>query len=642
MRKINYTQEFITAYGRGKHIDIYEAVPAEDSKSGKSGVYSMKYTAACNIRKANVERRHDLYFTPNIIKVGCNRSINNLETYNALFIDMDAGRVDGKYLPLEEVEVKKQQFMKEIEVFEITPTYIVETRNGYQVHWLLKNRDTVTEEQWNFAMQKLIRKFHSDRNVSDSARLMRLPFTLWQKKKEGLDPFEVVLRAANNVEVSIDEVLNALKDIELDDPFGVTNKKVSVNTIPSIGHPITLPQTDNIKAIQSGNYMYFRDSFRTPEQIFDNDYEAMGFILRNIDIAEFLGISDRQNIHCIFHEDDHPSAFISCPAENESGIYLYTCRTGSDPDKGECDFGTGSILHITERLMKVSKTEARKFIYNCLNVKIIEAEWKREQRELLLDNIIALHTMEWEQTAPEVLKAVKNYLPLLDYIHGEANLNLKVMKINDNGEAVFFFSQRRTAAYLGYASHSKINQRIAFLAFLTLIKKIPDEEVSIEWVETAKRYSESNGYEESIQFYSIPSYSVQQLSEVKKRVILWKNHNGTMKAISRDYFLLTFGKAIANEVYPKTVGRTVAKATCQFKANFSQKVATLTGEKGWTTEKEVLKLLKGYGYIKEVKEKRVLDSTLQELRLKKVYLNKELKERYNIDLAYGSRIIIQQ
>lgn len=640
--KINSIQEFLTAYGRDQHIDIYEAVPAEDSKSGKSGVYPMKYTAACNIRKANIERRHDLYFTPNIIKVGCNRTIKNLEIYNALFIDMDAGRVDGKYLPLEKVVVKKLQFMEEIEAFEIKPTFIIETRNGYHIHWLLKDRENVTAKHWNIAMQKLIKKFHSDRNASDAARLMRLPFTFWQKKSEGLDPFEVVLRDANDVEASIDGVLNALKGIDVRDPLGVNNNKVSVLTTPSIVHPLTLFTTDNIKAIQSSNFEYFRDLFGFSEQVFDNDYEAVGYIIRNIDIAEYLGISNRQSFPCIFHDDKHPSAFISSPAENNNGIYLYTCRTGLNHDKGECDFGTGSIMQVTERLMKVSKTEARKFLYKCFNIRIVEAEWKQEQRELLMDNIMSLHTMEWEETAPDVLAAVRNYLPLLDYMHNEANLNLKAMKMSESGEAIFFFSQRRAAAFFGYASVSKINQRIAFLTFLKFIKKIPDAMVPIEWTDAAKRYSESKGYEESIQFYSITSYSEQHMRSVKERVELWRKHNGTMKAISRDYFLLTFGEAIADEVYPKTAGRTVAKATRQFKANFRQKVATLTGDKGWTTEKEALKLLKGYGYIKEVREKRVLDSTLQELGLKKVYLNKEMKEQFNINLPYGSRVIIQQ
>jgi hypothetical protein len=40
-----------------------------------------------------IERRHDLYFTPNIIMENRNRTVNNIMIYNALFVDIDAGRI---------------------------------------------------------------------------------------------------------------------------------------------------------------------------------------------------------------------------------------------------------------------------------------------------------------------------------------------------------------------------------------------------------------------------------------------------------------------------------------------------------------------------------------------------------------------
>jgi hypothetical protein len=633
-------KQFLKAYGRGEHIDIYELIPADESKNGKAAAYAMRYTSSSNINKANVDRRHDIYFTPNIINKDCRRTANNLKLYNALFIDMDAGRVNGKYRPLQEVASIKQQFNIDIQSFELQPTFIVETRNGYQLHWLLKDREAINSNQWDMAMSKLIKRFNSDSNASDNVRLMRLPFTLWQKKHEGLEPYEVTIKVANSVEHGINEMLDALKDVELRDPLGVTNKKVSVNTIPSIGHPITLPENENLEAIINRDFMYFRDRFGAAEMFFDNDYEAIGYILREIDMANYLGLNNRQKFSCLFHEDSNPSAFISAPEENQSGIYLYTCRTGSNHDSGKCDFTTGSILQVTERLMNASKQEARKFLYKCFNVTVEESDWKQEQRELLLDNIMALHRLDWEDSAPELLTATRSYLPLLEYIHNEANMHVKAMKQNDNGEVLFFFSQRRAASYFGYSSHSKISQRIAFLTFLKLVKKIPDADVPREWINIAMAYSKARDYEESIQFYSIPSYTEQHIRSVKERLSLWKKHNGTMKGISRDYFLLTFGGNIADEVYPKAVGRDVAVATMQFQVNFINKVSHLIDNKGWTTEKEVLGFLKGFSFIKEVKEKRVLDSALQELALKKIYLNKSIKELYDIGLPYGSRIII--
>jgi hypothetical protein len=128
----------------------------------------------------------DLYFYVNGYA-----TIDEVRSHKTCFVDLDAGRgADGKYLPSRQVNVAKAGFIKQIGAFPLVPTWIVETRNGYQVYWVLKeSARRVSRIVWNGLQKKLANHFGGDTLAIKPNQLLRVPFTWWQKPWESKAPF---------------------------------------------------------------------------------------------------------------------------------------------------------------------------------------------------------------------------------------------------------------------------------------------------------------------------------------------------------------------------------------------------------------------------------------------------------------------
>lgn len=119
---------------------------------------------------------YEAYFTVNGFLNHRGATKTNLTNLNAFFIDID-GRKDA-----EEIENIKKMLM---------PTYIVETKRGYHVYWLLDEpiyKDECTPEQWNQAVLQwelieasIVEKLNGDPVVKDVSRILRVPNSLYWK-----------------------------------------------------------------------------------------------------------------------------------------------------------------------------------------------------------------------------------------------------------------------------------------------------------------------------------------------------------------------------------------------------------------------------------------------------------------------------
>lgn len=94
------------------------------------------------------------------------REKGNLKHLNAFMIDLDKA-------PTAEA---KARHIKKISESKLLPSFVVETRNGYHILWLLESgygKDDVQE--WKAIQNALIGHFGGDRACSDESRLLRMP-----------------------------------------------------------------------------------------------------------------------------------------------------------------------------------------------------------------------------------------------------------------------------------------------------------------------------------------------------------------------------------------------------------------------------------------------------------------------------------
>ncbi len=127
---------------------------------------------------------YESYFTVNGFENAPNAKLENCSSLNAFFVDID-GRKD-----LEELDRIKAK---------LDPTFILETKNGYHIYWLLDEpifKAEVSEEEWKTAIKKwerieqaIVIELKADPPVKDVPRILRIPDTFYWKKS-GADYLE--------------------------------------------------------------------------------------------------------------------------------------------------------------------------------------------------------------------------------------------------------------------------------------------------------------------------------------------------------------------------------------------------------------------------------------------------------------------
>jgi len=123
------------------------------------------------------EQGYEAYFTVNGFKEVKDAKKENCTSINAFFVDID-GRKDTDELD----EISKK----------IEPSFILETKNGHHIYWLLDEpiyKDEMSTEEWTGAVsqwerieQSIVTTLNADKVVKDITRIMRIPNTYYWKK----------------------------------------------------------------------------------------------------------------------------------------------------------------------------------------------------------------------------------------------------------------------------------------------------------------------------------------------------------------------------------------------------------------------------------------------------------------------------
>lgn len=150
------------------------------------------------------------FFTPNTIKLdderGHGRCAKNCIAVNNVYVDIDAGKdANGHYYDMEEVSKRKAAIMDIIRQTILTPTAIVETRNGFHLYWSIDKADQKDIERGKKLLKSIVKTIPiADSAASDLSRLLRVPGSVHHK--EGLEPFTVRIVEATPVSYTMDQL----------------------------------------------------------------------------------------------------------------------------------------------------------------------------------------------------------------------------------------------------------------------------------------------------------------------------------------------------------------------------------------------------------------------------------------------------
>lgn len=630
------TKEFLEAIHKDNKIN-FRAIKADSKPININGLYN-EYMIDKLLQLNN--QGYDIYFVVN----GGGTKQAEINKINAVFIDFDCGRDENKqYYSLDKVEVFKNEKLEVIEQFKYQPSLVVETRNGLHVYWLV---DNATNEEYLDCQLRLINYFHSDEAVKTLERIMRVPYYWWSKK--GYERFMSKVIINNDVRYNIQDIMNVLPEVEkkeiikknktalkLEKPI-IKKKESNIDFIKNLdieGLQSVLFPADCDRGRKGGlidKYNIYSSIYppKTPRHIVSNRNE-MYKTIGHIDLIEFLGL-DSDRFNCIFHEDNNPSAGIFI---GNDGNYIYKCFGSS------CGF-VGGIIRIVERLAKCNKPKAINFIKSVYGIELIESDWQKEQKEILQANIDYLLSNQMQEEYPELYKRIKNYIPLLVVLHNIAMNNVKDENIIDSEDVTFFSSLSNIMNELQSNNHN-VTDRINLFALLELIKKLDITEIPEHLLNRAKHEAAKKKQNYLVNFYSIPSYSDEKLNDADDMARLFIEKNMTMKGWSRELLLRTFGKAVADKVYPQFKNIGISESSYKFEKKFTELLLDIINKQGYATEKQCLDILEGYKGLNHVRMKRVLQEVIEKHDLKRIRCNKEIKEKFKVDSEGYPFIIVK-
>ena len=404
----------------------------------------------------------------------------------------------------------------------------------------------------------------------------------------------------------------------------------------------------NVKAIKEHDVEYLRKVLAHEPIEFENKNEFWDYIYSELDIAELIDIDNPRSFCCVLHDDHNPSANIFT---TQNGVQKYRCCSENL---------TLNIKQLIEMLGNFkSEYKAIQFIMDIYNLSIKESQWSIEQREnidLMISNITL---NKFKELCPQADKNIKYAKDTFLMMLSIARNNVYSEKFsNDDGEIVFFVTNKRLAEYMGKANSQKkidkISKYIKMLIYHDLIRILDDDKVPKELLLKAIKYSGTDKRSgRHVSFYAIPSWVIQQLSTIENNGVRWKEKGYRIDGVSFDMFYRSEGFDVAASIYPQykkkkneygeIVNRTTTQASDERTLKISEVILHCIQNKGYCTEKEVVYIL-GNQYRYEVTDtqiKRSLNEIMDSYGLKKVKANKVLKEQYHIKSDGYPNIIIE-
>lgn len=370
----------------------------------------------------------------------------------------------------------------------------------------------------------------------------------------------------------------------------------------------------------------YKNSFINGTYQFQSEAELYKYI-NSIDLYGYLGVPDG-TFNCILptHEDSKPSANIYI---TDDGTQIYKCF-GCNQSR--------TIISITEQLAHCRRSEAINFIKKVFKIDYKPSEWVEQQRQLMIDSALYLDSEEFKETFPQINKLIRTrktdiqkiLIHMTKYVSDGLQLD---------GKPLFFSSLPNLMNVCERKNKNTMSQSVTLFALLNMLNKVELNCIPLNELNKAKHISAKYGFKKLVNFYQVEEYGFTTLENSEKIAGTLLANNVTLKGLSREYILRTFGVELADKVYP------------QFKYENRQGVSAKSDYMTGQLANVVLHTIQEQGYIFERdinvsgaigrQWKKSIQEILDTYGLKRVKLNNELKDRYEIKCNGYPCIIIR-
>jgi hypothetical protein len=569
----------------------------------------------------------DIYF---IVNTGGTKNADIVKI-NANYIDWDVGRdAEKRYFPLEMVEERKKAFRERLARFPLKPTFVVETRNGYQVYWQTTD---CTKDQFVDIQRRLIAYFGSDKKVCNPNRVMRLPGYYWHKRKFGFPPFYVRVVEFNDLRYTASTLMETLPPCPK--PSKKTQTAAERKSTPSSTKAIT-KDIHNICFCTTGGTF---SCFLTPGDALD--YLKQQNLLEYLQTAAVTTGGSSITVHCPFHTDETASASIF--RNQSTGHWLLTCHSD------HCDFGTGSIIEVACRqLGNVDPATAARHLMKHYGLRLDRQEWINKNVTILNQNIEQIQNLGRDE--------YPHLYTVLNRIRGDLVSKLRVAidliqkePLSINFHPAFFFSLRGFEQRKKHLSslpryHNKQSKKIDRYCLLGLMHKLADDQIPRNLLDKAHQIQEEQKHRYRVQFYAFPHYTPELFRTADALARTLKERKVRLRGLSRGLILDVFGPEAANRVYPLCRNQPCVESSTALAHQVLDAMWESINRDGYTTLGRIAEQVRQEDQSWAVTLERVsrlLPGLLSRGGLKEVYATKVMKAQYHIDSQGYPRIIVR-
>lgn len=506
----------------------------------------------------------DTYFIANSFKDN-KRSKDALMELNTLFLDIDAGKAlsftDGqnRYLSEQSVEHFKDRVFPAIMTRTILPSYVVETRNGFQVYWIInkKDRPLVDIDTWTGIQESIVQGIFadlSDKAARDVSRLLRHPGSTWFKTKKNIDcngdviqPFDCRIVFSSGIKYGFDKIKAAFPKSKMN------TFKSPLRDFNPLVYNFPKEQEAILTAIQESKFEYFSE-WVLPEGTAEKlkDRKTFGnYIKRTVDIQSFFAFTS-DCFKCIFHDDKDPSARI-LPPRKGNNEYSYYCHG----DGCQTNSNALSIFDMISRIRKCDFNEAVDFMAKCFGVEIRPTVIVKNYREVVKERTAVLKKLKTRVRNKQFLERVD-----VDRVHKVFNhLIRETAQTSGKTERVdllYIPCAKRLLEKIAGADCHRMYLTTKFMAFIGFIKPISDHEVNMSVLDdTVKKLVEEQrskyGDDKTMQFYKIEVWPDLKRAEkkIQERIDRWIKGGLDVKKITVESVARIYGEKTAGQLFPK-------------------------------------------------------------------------------------------
>ncbi|HDR7502352.1 TPA: hypothetical protein QCX43_000818 [Bacillus toyonensis] len=378
-------------------------------------------------------------------------------------------------------------------------------------------------------------------------------------------------------------------------------------------------KAENVQLIKQKNIKELQKRIHTETMVIHNKYEVSNYLKRQ-DLREYLGITTKGNFIDVFHDENNPSASIY-ESNRGNGHQLYKCFSTSSPF-------TGTILEITERLLKCSIIEAKEFLMKLYQVEIYESEQQKELKEELDMYKELLQSDDLEEMYPNFYKVFNRYGFMKD-MYVLLDLVKEYLPAGDDKRLLFYHSIETLSKKLG-RSKSVTHTRMNFLTFFEFLSKLDIKEIPEKLYAIQLDSKRKKGHKYLNSTYEIHLYSFDFFNTLDRKCALWIEKGCTTQTVNYEGILRNFGRSEADRVFPQDKGKEIPPLNEEVALMIRNTTLELIEREGWTTEQEVLEnvklYFKGQKKFKQKQFKICLGEIIEDYCLERIRLNKDLKE----------------